>query len=93
MFIWLFALGDLLSMLAMINMHYDIIPGWRFPFVSILYLVMKGILFFGDALTFIDLFFAVYMILMLVFNVHWFLTYIGIVYFVYKIIVGFFSSH
>lgn len=86
MLIWIFFIGDLLSLIALLGMHYDFIPGWRFAAWCILYLIMKGAIFFGDFLSVLDVILAVYMIIMLIFNVSWFLTYIGIAYLVYKLI-------
>jgi len=76
-------------LIAIIGMHYDFIPGWRFAFTCIVYLLMKGIIFLGDFLSVMDMIIAVYMILMLIFNVSWFLTYIAIAFFVYKLSMTF----
>jgi hypothetical protein len=85
MLIWIFFVGDLLSIIAMLGMHYDFIPGWRFPFTLIMYLLIKGVVFFGDFLSIMDMVVALYMMIMLFFNVSWFLTWFAVAYLLYKL--------
>ncbi len=85
MLIWLFFVGDLLSIVSILGMHFDFIPGWRFHIWCILYLGFKGAIFFNDFLSIMDIVIALYMLLMLIFNVAWFFTYIAIAILAYKL--------
>jgi hypothetical protein len=78
---------DLIALLVTIGLHFDLITGWRFPMGSVIYLIIKGIIFRGEFLSIIDLLIGIYLFLMIVFGVHWFLTYIVIAYFAYKLLL------
>ena len=89
MLIWLFFIGDLISLFGIIGMHFDFITGWRIPIWCIIYLLAKGLFFLGDILSVLDIIVALYMIIMLVFNVSWFFTYFAIAFLVYKLVMTF----
>ena len=84
MLLWLFFIGDLLSAIAIAGLHFDFISGWRFPIWCVVYLLAKALMF-RDFMSFIDALVAIYMIIMLVFGVAWFVTYLAIAWLAYKL--------
>ena len=85
MLLWIFFVGDLFSLITMLGMHFHFISGWRWPIWCILYLVGKGVMFHGDVLSMIDMTVAFYILMMLIFHISWFLTYIFAIFLLYKL--------
>ena len=89
MLIWLFTLMDLFVLFTLIVTHYNWIVSPVLILLSFLYLVAKGVIFFGEILSIFDLLVALYFVL-IVFGIHFnLLFYFGVVLLLYKIIMGF----
>ncbi|MFC1723882.1 hypothetical protein ACFL0V_07110 [Nanoarchaeota archaeon] len=69
---------DMLTMIVVILMHYDIFIGWRIGFLFAGYLILKGILFRGDFASIVDIVCGAWMIVM-IFGVSIFVTWIVVV--------------
>ncbi|MCD4666219.1 hypothetical protein K8R47_00215 [archaeon] len=88
MVVKLFTLIDFLVLIVIIGTHFS---WFNTPFLAIiaaLYLIIKGFAFFGEILSILDLISGIYLILML-FNVKFAIVYFIIIFFLYKIFVGF----
>lgn len=85
MIIIIFAILDLIALINVVGLHFDLIPGWRFPMGSVAYLILKAIVFKGEFLSILDAAIGVYMFFMVIFGIHFFIDYIIMAYFVYKI--------
>ena len=89
MLIWIFALLDLFALFTLVVTHYGWIVSPLLIILSFLYLVGKGIIFFGELLSIFDVIIAFYFILF-VFGVTFnLLFYFGVVILLYKIIMSF----
>jgi len=91
MLIWIFALLDLFVLFTLIVTHYSWIVSPVLILLSFLYLIGKGVVFFGELLSMLDLVIAVYFVLFafgVTFNL---LFYFGVVVLLYKIIMSFVS--
>ena len=89
MLIWILTLLDLFSLFILIVTHYGWIVSPILILLSFVYLVGKGIIFFGEILSILDLFVALYFVLFvfgLQFNL---LFYFSVMFLLYKIIMGF----
>jgi len=89
MIVRLLGVLDFLSGIIMVLLHFGIIP-WNVAFGFALYLILKGIVFKSDFMSLFDLLMGVYMILML-FGIRTFITYIFAGYSLYKLFVSMFS--
>jgi len=91
MLIWIFGLLDLFVLFTLIVTHYSWIVSPILILLSFLYLVAKGIIFFGEILSMLDLLIAFYFIL-IIFGVHFnLLFYFGVILLLYKVIMSFIS--
>ena len=89
MLIWILTLLDLFSLFILIVTYYGWIVSPILILLSFVYLVGKGIIFFGEILSILDLLIAIYFAL-LIFGIHFnLLFYFGVVFLLYKIIMGF----
>ncbi len=61
--LWFFGLVDLSTILFLFGTFYDIV-GWRLGFAHLSYLVFKGLYFWGDLASMIDLGIACFFLLM-----------------------------
>ena len=89
MLIWIFGLLDLFALLTLVVTHYGWIVSPILILLAFLYLVAKGIIFFGELLSMLDLLIAFYFVLFvfgITFNL---LFYFGVVVLLYKIIMSF----
>ena len=89
MLIWILTLLDLFSLFILIVTYYGWIVSPILILLSFVYLVGKGIIFFGEILSILDLFVALYFVLFvfgLQFNL---LFYFSVMFLLYKIIMGF----
>ena len=85
MLVWIFNLLDLVVLIAMIGLHFNVLYGLLIPVV--IYLVVKGIIFIKDPFSIIDLVIAGYLIV-LSFGIKTFLTYIFALYLLYKTVIS-----
>lgn len=91
MLIWLFSILDFVVLFDLIVTHYNWLISPILILFSIIYLIAKGIIFFGELLSMLDLLVALYFILFLFgINVS-LLFYFGVIFLIYKIIMGFMS--
>tara|TARA_Y100000034_G_C6903471_1_gene418577 strand:- start:660 stop:935 length:276 start_codon:yes stop_codon:yes gene_type:complete len=91
MLIWIFALLDLVALFTLIVTHYGWIISPLLILLSFLYLVVKGVMFFGELLSMFDLLIAIYFILFvfgITFNL---LFYFAVIVLIYKIVMSFMS--
>jgi len=89
MLIWIFSLFDLFVLFTLMVSHYDWIVSPIMILLSFVYLAAKGFIFFGELLSMLDLLVAFYFVLF-VFGIHFnLLFYFGVVFLLYKIIIGF----
>tara|TARA_Y100000310_G_scaffold316570_1_gene368454 strand:- start:500 stop:775 length:276 start_codon:yes stop_codon:yes gene_type:complete len=89
MLIWIFGLLDLFALFTLVVTHYGWIVSPLLIILTFLYLVGKGIIFFGDVLSILDVVIAFYFILFvfgITFNL---LFYFGVILLLYKIIMSF----
>jgi len=77
-------LMDLLTAIVMVLLQFDLI-GWRLGFSFACYLLMKAFLWRGDIASFIDMF-AALAIVLLIFHIHTVLTFIFAAYILQKAI-------
>lgn len=85
MLIWIFNFLDAIVVLALLGGHFGFLEGLLIP--CFVYLVVKGIIFINDPFSILDLIIAVYLII-LIFGISTFLTYIFALYMLYKIILS-----
>ena len=89
MIIWIFGALDLMVLFTLVITHYGWISSPILILLSFLYLVSKGIIFFGELLSMLDLAVAFYFVLF-AFGIHFnLLFYFGVVFLSYKIIMSF----
>tara|TARA_Y100000034_G_scaffold115228_1_gene152178 strand:+ start:271 stop:546 length:276 start_codon:yes stop_codon:yes gene_type:complete len=89
MLIWIFGLLDLFALFTLVVTHYGWIVSPLLIILTFLYLVGKGLIFFGELLSMLDVVIAFYFILFafgITFNL---LFYFGVVILLYKIIMSF----
>lgn len=86
MILWIFALLDILVVTSMTLAHFDILFSQILLGISSLYLIGKGVAFFGDKSAIIELVFGIYIALMAIFNFSTFLYYIVILWIGSKIV-------
>ena len=86
MLIQLLAALDFIVLISLFGLHLGFIK--QLAIFSIIYMLIKSIIFIKDPFSIIDLIIAFYLILML-FGIKIFITYIFAAYLIYKIIVSF----
>ncbi|MEK6922843.1 MAG: hypothetical protein AABX08_03525 [Nanoarchaeota archaeon] len=86
MIIWLLNILDLIVALILIGAHFNILIYLVIP--AIIYLVVKGIIFIKDPFSIIDIAIAVYLAI-LASGIKTFLTWIFVLYLLYKTIISF----
>jgi hypothetical protein len=87
----LLAFMAIIDLVAAISLMF--IPAFpvRFAYVCVIYLVLKGFLFFGDIASKIDLVIGIYLLLSALFGFHNILNYIMAVYLIQKAVFSFFT--
>jgi len=80
-------LFDTISLLAILSFNFKLLLWPYLLIISAFYLVLKGIVFWGDILSFIDIATAFYIILML-FGLNSVLVYFFIAYLFYKVVIS-----
>jgi len=89
MLMFLFTILDLIVLFTLVVSYYGWIVSPLLVIVSAIYLLLKGLAFFGELLSMLDLIVALYFILFL-FGVNFsLLFYFGVVFLLYKILMGF----
>jgi len=88
MLMWIFTALDIFVLITLFLTHYNWLLSPLMIFLSFIYLVFKGILFFGEIMSTIDLLIAIYLILM-VFGLKTFIFYFIVFWFLYKIFFAF----
>ncbi|MBS3143421.1 hypothetical protein J4446_00895 [Candidatus Woesearchaeota archaeon] len=89
MIIWIFGILDLLALFTLVITHYGWIISPILILLMFLYLVAKGLIFFGELLSMMDLLVAFYFVLF-VFGVRFdLLFYFGAILLLYKSIMSF----
>jgi hypothetical protein len=83
------AMLDFLTVAALILLQYDVLPT-RLAIITSGYLLFKGFSFFGDIASMIDLVIGLYVLAVILFGFHTFLTYIFIIYVLQKAILSLF---
>ena len=83
MFGKMLGIADLLTVLVIILMHFDILTGWRIGFVFSAYLIIKGALFIIDINSVLDICCGIYLFIML-FGFTTILTWVVVVYLAQK---------
>lgn len=87
--IWIFGALDSMVLFTLIITHYGWISSPILILLSFLYLVAKGVIFFGELLSMLDLLVAFYFVLF-AFGVNFnLLFYFGVVFLIYKISMSF----
>ncbi|MBI2499605.1 hypothetical protein HYV88_05165 [Candidatus Woesearchaeota archaeon] len=84
--IWVLAILDGVVALTLLGLQFGILQFLAIP--AAIYLFIKGLIFLVDPFSIIDIIIGIYILLMLV-GLKIFLTYIFILYFVYKIFISF----
>lgn len=74
MIVKIFSLADLFTAGVILLLHFSVVP-WNIGIAAAFYLMIKFYMFRGDLASFVDLFVAVY-ILLLMLGIHTFLSYI-----------------
>jgi len=80
---------DLIVFFTLILTHYNWLVSSLLVILSIVYLLVKGLAFFGELLSMLDIVVAIYFVLFLMginFNL---LFYFSVVFLLYKIVMGF----
>jgi len=91
MLIWLFTLLDFFVLFTLIVTHFHWLVSPLLILLSFVYLIAKGIIFFGELLSMLDLLIALYFIL-IVFGIGFnLLFYFSVAFLIYKIVMGFMS--
>ncbi len=86
MLVWIFNILDLIIAMNLIALQFGYLKG--LAVFSIIYLVIKGIIFIKDPFSIIDIFIAAYIILLLI-GITTFFTWIFVLYLLYKTIISF----
>ncbi|MEM4259978.1 MAG: hypothetical protein QXG00_01975 [Candidatus Woesearchaeota archaeon] len=93
MIIIIFVILDLIALINIVGLHFELISDWRFPMASVAYLIIKAIMFKGEFFSVIDALIGIYMFFMVIFGINFFIDYIIMAYFGYKIGLSFILSH
>ncbi|MFH1592767.1 MAG: hypothetical protein ABIB47_05365 [Candidatus Woesearchaeota archaeon] len=86
MFIWILNILDLIVAFVLSTTHFGFFPSLIIP--TIIYLIIKGVMFIKDPFSIIDLIIAVYLVV-LAFGINTFITWIFVLYLIYKTIISF----
>lgn len=87
MFLKVLTILDFFVLAFLLLLNFEMFSSWKLAVVAMIYLVGKGLLFFGDLFSFMDMAAGIYVVvLMLGLNI--FLTYIFAAYFGYKVLLG-----
>jgi len=84
--IWVLAILDGIVALTLLGLQFGLLQFLAIP--AAIYLFIKGLIFLVDPFSIIDIIIGIYIILML-FGLKIFLTYIFVLYFIYKIFISF----
>lgn len=87
MIIWIFLLLDLLALVSLSLAHFEIIFSLYLLLISATYLGIKGMIFFPEPMSLIDLGVAIYIILVMIFHIQTFVYYIILGWFIFKIFI------
>lgn len=79
---------DLIILIVILGLHFNFIHSFIITVLAVLYLIFKGIIFIGDLFSLLDILVGIYLVLMYL-GVQTFITYIIIIYFIYKIVFSF----
>lgn len=91
MLIWIFTFLDIFVLFTLLVTHFHWLVSPMLILLSFIYLIAKGIIFFGELLSMLDLVIAIYFVLF-VFGISFdLLFYFGVVFLIYKILMGFMS--
>lgn len=82
---------DMLTLFSLTLVHFEIIFPVTLLFFSSGYLGLKGLIFFGEPMSMIELVIGFYILLVALFNFSTFIYWIIFVWFLYKLIFTFFS--
>jgi hypothetical protein len=85
---WIFTILDVFVLVTLFLTHYGWFVSPLMIFFSFFYLIFKGVLFFGEIMSTIDLLVAFYLVLM-VFGLKTFIFYIIVFWFLYKLFFAF----
>ncbi len=85
MIIWILLFLDLLALVSLSLAHFEIIFSLYLLLISATYLGIKGMVFFGEPMSIIDLVIAFYIILVMIFRIQTFVYYIILGWFIFKI--------
>lgn len=89
MIMFILTILDLIVFFTLILTHYNWLVSSLLVILSIVYLLVKGLAFFGELLSMLDIVVAIYFVLFLMginFNL---LFYFSVVFLLYKIVMGF----
>ncbi len=86
MIVWILGIFDFIVMVNLIFLHFGFLQS--LATISIIYLILKWIIFIADPFSVLDIIIGVYMIL-LFFGISTFLTWIFVLYLAYKVIISF----
>ena len=86
MLIWILNALDFIVAINIVALHFGFLQ--NLAIFSIIYLILKGIIFIVDPFSIIDIIIGVYMILLL-FGISTFLTWLFLSYLLYKIVISF----
>ncbi|MBU0461677.1 MAG: hypothetical protein KJ574_03760 [Nanoarchaeota archaeon] len=79
----IFGIGDLLTVIVLLALHFDVHFGWRFVALFACYLLIKGFMFWGDWNSWADMAIGIYMLIMFL-GLHTFIDWIAIIYLLQK---------
>jgi len=85
MIIWIFAILDSISLIALSFAHFQINFSFHLLIMSSVYLIGKGLIF-RDVMSLIDLAFGIYILLVAFFHISTFIYYLALIWFGYKLI-------
>ncbi len=85
MILWLFIILDMFTLASITLIHFDIFFAWYLISVSVTYLVLKGVIFFGEPMSMVDFLIGIYLLLMLVGIQFTYVYYFIIFWFSYKL--------
>ena len=86
MIVQIFSIGDLLTSITLLLLHFDIVP-WNIGIAASFYLIIKWFMFRGDIASIIDFLVGIYIILQML-GYSSFLTFIFAKYLIQKVIFG-----
>lgn len=87
MIVWVLLLLDLLALISLSLAHFEIIFPLYLLLISATYLGIKGMVFFPEPMSIVDLGVALYIILVMIFQIQTFVYYIILGWFIFKIFI------